>query len=267
EGVYTFFLNAQGRILADANLYALEDYVLIDTEPAARRKLYEHLDKYIIADDVILEDVTDAMATIALEGPTAEDVLVEAQMTVPESAYQIVAAKDLLIASTSLAGTGGFLLFVPVEQKTEILELLERSGAVAADEADLDLLRTENRIPRFGLDFGEDLIAHETGQMRAVHFSKGCYLGQEIVERVRSRGHLNKKLYPLEFEGEEAPAQGTRVLAGTKDAGRVTSAFLMPDGQRSVGFAVVRTDLATEQLTVQGLPVTLREYVASPVGS
>ncbi len=98
EGCYAFFLNAQGRILADANIFVLEDSVLLDTEPETRQKLREHLDRYIIADDVTVEDITPAMATIALEGPEAEDFLKQHAAPVPQKAFATERWGERLIA-------------------------------------------------------------------------------------------------------------------------------------------------------------------------
>jgi tRNA-modifying protein YgfZ len=274
EGLYTFFLNAQGRVLADAHLFALPEYLLLDVEPSARQPLFEHLDKFIIADDVTLEDATEHLATIGVDGPTADDVLQSAGLPVPAREHAIEAFTFTGLSGDSHAGHvarvsevdgGGVLLFVPAEAKTELLEKLEAAGAVEASEDDAAVVRAENLRPRFGIDFGDQMIAHETGLVpEAIHFSKGCYLGQEIVERVRARGHLNKKLYPFELEAETAPEAGTKILTDDKEVGQVTSALFSPGLQKVVGFALVRTEAAAKQLTLEGAPLTLRETREAP---
>ena len=111
EGCYAFFLNAQGRILGDANIFVLADSVLLDTEPETRQKLKEHLDRYIIADDVTLQDETSSLATIALEGPEAEDFLKQHAAPVPHKAGSTKLWGNRLIARASSTGAPGFLIF------------------------------------------------------------------------------------------------------------------------------------------------------------
>ncbi len=114
EGCYAFFLNAQGRILADANILCREDHLLLDTEPETARSLYEHLDRFIIADDVTLEDQTAAFATLSVEGPSAAAVLERAGMPVPADQYGSLPWDSSLVARLSYTGSLGFFLFVPV---------------------------------------------------------------------------------------------------------------------------------------------------------
>lgn len=264
QGLYTFFLNAQGRVLADASVFGLPEMLLIDTEPIARAKLYEHIDKYIIADDVTLEDATEHMTTIGIDGPSADDILASAGVPVPTSEYGIVAWGDAFVARVADTAGPGYSIFAPVVRKTEIIEMLEHAGAMQASHEEAQIVRTENRRPRFGLDFGENLIAHETGLMEAVHFTKGCYLGQEIVERVRSRGHVNKRIYAIEMQAETAPGPGAKLQADGKDAGEVTSAVFSPALQRVVGFAIVRSEATTKEITIGAAAVTLPALATAP---
>ncbi|MGH9674444.1 MAG: YgfZ/GcvT domain-containing protein, partial [Bryobacteraceae bacterium] len=200
QGCYVFFLNAQGRILADAWVLCLADALLLDTEPETREKLYQHLDSFIIADDVQLEDATPAFATIAVEGPRASGML------------------EGLPASAT--GAPGRRVFVPVLERAALVENLKRQGAVPATGEDVRLARVENRQPRYGEDITEVSLPQETQLMHALNFSKGCYLGQEIVERIRSRGHVNKLLAGLEMDGDP-PAPGVKITPG----GEITSSI------------------------------------------
>lgn len=264
QGLYTFFLNAQGRVLADACVFFLPDMLLLDTEAAARRKLYEHIDKFIIADDVTLGDATDNMATIGVEGPGAEGVLAAAGLPMPPDRYGIAAWNESFVARVADSAGPGYAIYTPFSAKADVIALLEDSGAQPADGEDAQIVRIENHRPRFGLDFGDNLIAHETGLMEAVHFAKGCYLGQEIVERVRSRGHVNKRLQPIEIT---APAiTTTKLVAEGKEAGEVTSAVFSPGLQKLVGFAIVRTEAAAKVITAGGAPVTLPALVTTMQG-
>jgi len=111
------------------------------------------------------------------------------------------------------------------------------------------VVRLENGRPRYGEDITEANLAQETGQMRALHFNKGCYLGQEIVERVRSRGHVNRTLKALRIEGTDVPAGGTKVMSADKEAGEITSAAYSPGEGCVRALACLRT---VENLSVAG---------------
>jgi len=230
EFCYAFFLNSQGRILADAFILRQEDYILLDTEPDTAQKLYQHLDKFIIADDVMLEDLTGKMAVLAVEGPLAAEV---------------VAGVTAKISST---GESAVRLYTETGDvaKQQILD----SGAILVSPEEARLVRMENAIPRYGEDLGEDHIAQETRLMHALHFSKGCYLGQEIVERVRSRGHVNRVLAHLEVDALDAPAVGTKIMAGEKEVGSVTSSVYSPSLGKSIAFGYLRAESAAAGTTL-----------------
>jgi folate-binding protein YgfZ len=238
QGVYAFFLNAQGRVLADANIFALEDSLLIDCEASARARLYEHIDRYIIADDAYLEDLTDKLPTVAVEGPQVQQALVD-------KPWGIAPSGDGFVARVTRAATDGYWMFGVAP---------DRAGLEQADEAAVEAVRLENARAIHGIDFSEANIAHETNQMHAIHFSKGCYLGQEIVERVRSRGHVNRQLVPLRIETQTAPARGTKVLDGEKEVGEITSAAFSPALKQVCAFGIVRTEALPRPLTVDGAP-------------
>ncbi len=201
---HTFFLNAQGRILADAWVVCFADFLLLDTEPETKDKLLAHLDKFIIADDVSLEDVTASLVAIGVEGPAAQ---------APPGAFPI-----------SATGGTGFRLY------TETPEAAWQSldGLPEATPEEAGLVRLENGHPRYGVDILETHLVQETGQMNSVSFTKGCYLGQEIVERVRSRGAVHKHLKPLRVAGTAIPAPLSELLSGDSKAGVLTSAAYSP---------------------------------------
>jgi aminomethyltransferase len=252
SGCYAFFLTAQGRIMADAHVFCMPDHLLLDTEPDSRAPLMEHLDKFIIADDVALHDFTEATATISLEGPLAQDVL-ECLGAVPAHLPgTLVEWGHSQIAHKTYTGGPGYCLFIPAEMKSDIIEQL---GVPQADAGAAEIVRLEYGRPRFGVDFANTNIPHETGLLDAVHFSKGCYIGQEIVERVRSRGHVNRVLTHLEIDASTPPAKGAKVLADAKEAGEITSAAFSPAKGKVYGFAILRADLMNGPLNVESAPV------------
>jgi tRNA-modifying protein YgfZ len=240
-GCYAFFLNAQGRILGDVNLFCFEDHFLLDTEPETRHKLYEHLDRYIIADDVTLADETDRVATISVEGPEAAAVLAKLGAPVPETLYATASWGARTVAHVDSTGMGGFFIFTSIDDKPRLIADLEGAGAVAATHEDATIVRIENGRPRYGEEITERFLVQETGQLQAVHFSKGCYLGQEIVERVRSRAQIHRLLRRVEIDSPEVPPAGTKLKLADADAGEIVSAVLSPALGKVVAMAYVRT--------------------------
>jgi len=248
EGCYAFFLSAQGRILADVNLLCFEDHFLLDTEPETRTKVYEHLDRYIIADDVTLEDQTDRIATIAVEGPEAGAALAKLGAPQPAAPHASAPWSDGNIVGTiarlDTTGRGGFFLLIPVEDKQALISRLTEAGIPEATAEDARVVRIESGRPRYGEEITERYLVQETDQLRAVHFSKGCYLGQEIVERVRSRAQIHRVLRRLEIDTSEPPAAGTKLKSGDADAAEIASAVFSPALGKTVALAYVRMPFA-----------------------
>ena len=237
-GCYAFFLNDKGRVLADANVLCRPDHFLLDVEPEARQPLYQHLDHYIIADDVTLEDATDSAATIAVEGPQAAEVLQRVCAPLPEAEYSTVDWNQALVARLNSTGSLGFFIFAPIAEKAAWIARLEAAGAEPADAEAARVVRLEHGKARYGEDITERFLAQEANQPNALHFSKGCYLGQEIVERVRSRGQIHRVLKPLMLEGNEPPAPGTKL----ENATEITSAVYSPALGKVVALGYVRTN-------------------------
>jgi folate-binding protein YgfZ len=265
-GCYAFFLNAQGHILSDVNLLCMPDYFLLDTEPETAQKVCTHIDRYIIADDVAFEDATSGLFTLGIEGPRAADVLAKAGAPIPEPAYSHAWWDTRTVMNASSTGATGFLIFVPREEKDAVARQLGSGGAVWADAGAAEVVRLEYGKPRYGQDFTEANLPQETQLLHAVHFNKGCYLGQEIVERVRSRGHINRLLVRLGIDSRVPPPSGSKVLADGNEVGRITSAAFSPRLDKVVALAYVRTEESHpgKPLGVEGnraevvsLPVTL----------
>jgi tRNA-modifying protein YgfZ len=244
SGCYAFFLNDKGRVLADANILSRPDYFLLDVEPETREPLYQHLDRFIIADDVTLEDATDAIATIAIEGPQAAEALLRAGAPIPEPDYSTVDWGASVVARLSSTGSPGFFIFVPVAEKAALIARLEAAGAERADAEAARVVRLEHGKPRYSEDISERFLAQEANQPHALHFSKGCYLGQEIVERVRSRGQIHRVLMPLILDTVEPPAPGAKLEFNGAGAAEITSAAYSPALAKVVALAYVRTEHA-----------------------
>ncbi len=256
SGRYTFFLTAQGRILCDSIVLAFDDYLLLSTEPEARQLLYEHMDKYIIADDVTLEDVTDTTVEIAVEGPAADP-----PVALSPDLYAHAAWDAATVVRETATGQSGWRVIAAAGAVPSL-------GASPATSDDTRSVRIENGVPRFPEDFNERHLAHETQLLHAVSFDKGCYLGQEIVERVRSRGGVHRFL--MRIAAPSALPAGTKLTAAGNDAGEVTSMVFSPALGRAAGFAYVRTGqvpagtpLAAGEVPVDLLsgPVTVAQHL------
>ena len=223
-GCYAFLLNPQGRIQADLNLLSFADHFLIDTEPELREKVQQLIRRYIIADQVELEDVTSQTAAIGVEGPLAES------LQPPD---------DCTKAPFSLTGQPGYRIYCAAGDMARIVGQLEAAGARPATPEDARVVRIENGKPRYGEDIRETSLPQETQQMHAVSFTKGCYLGQEIVERIRTQGHLNKKLVRLEIDGSEPAAAGAKLVVDGQEA-EITSSVYSPHFGKVIALAYVR---------------------------
>ena len=237
SGAYAFLLNPQGRIQADLHLLAFEDHFLIETEAELREKVLQHIRRYIIADQVELEDVTAQGSEIALEGPASSAILATLQAPNPASEFAHLPWDSATVASMNLTGQPGFRLF----GGADLAGRIAAAGATAATGDDFRQARIENGKPRYGEDIRETSLPQETQQMHAISFTKGCYLGQEIVERIRAQGHVNKKLVRIEIDAAEPPAPGTKLTAAGSDTGEITSAVYSPEFGKVLGMAYVRT--------------------------
>jgi folate-binding protein YgfZ len=242
-GCYAVFLTAQGRILADVSVLCRQDHLLLDTEPETREKIYQHLDKFIIADDVTLVDTTSDTAAIAVEGPESAEVLRKMGAPIPAEDGN-VEWENRLVARLTVSGGEGFFVHAPIAEKEQLIGRIEAAGAVAGDAEAFRVVRLEHGKPRYGDDISERYLAQETGLDRALHFSKGCYLGQEIVERVRSRGQVHRVLKSLRLETSEPPEAGTKLQSGDALAGEITSAAYSPALEKVAALAYVRVEQA-----------------------
>lgn len=235
HGNYSLVLNAQGRIQGDLTAYNRGEYYLAITDADQVEKLKGIFDKYIIMDDVEVADVTDKLTSLGVAGPSSREVLGKAGFTIPELEPGAVVDLDWRNIGVSIArglgdrGEGYEVWFAP-DHAGAIWDALTAAGATPAGYQALEWLRILNGIPRHGVDMTERYLPQETGQDRALHFAKGCYLGQEIVERIRSRALLHRGFAGFVIDGP-APAPGTPVLASEKKVGEITSSATIPLGE------------------------------------
>jgi folate-binding protein YgfZ len=234
---YATLLTAQGRMISDMRVFDLGDMILLDLERDVTARVREHLENFVITEDVIVEDVTDRFAQIGLYGPKAAEVLAASAGGEPSSA-------PLFVLSSSDIGVEGVDLIVTRDAAADLVSALERSGAVPVEAETAEVTRIEAGIPRFLVDMDTSTIPLEAGiENRAISLTKGCYVGQEVIIRVlhRGGGRVAKKLVGLVVDGSDVRRDDT-VLAGDREVGRVTSAVDSPRTGKRIALAYVHRD-------------------------
>lgn len=227
DGAYGFFTNPQGRILSDAVVLAQEDRLWIEVGPGQEEPISAHLRKYILADRVEVRTLDDTLPILVL-GPQSEVVLGADLSALGEAwrhARVAVHGTEAVLQRRGLAGAPAWTLWVPASVAEPLVERLVAEGAQPVGLEALEVLRAEAGIPRFGRDFGPDNFPQETGIEEAVSYTKGCYLGQEVVARIHYRGAVQHVLRGLVFEGVEPvqPQPGVALLHDGRQAGRATT--------------------------------------------
>src|SRR5712692_2968751 len=262
HGTISLLLNPQGHILAEIETYAFADRLLCVSYAMIRERLIEWLDKYIIMDDVTLTDETARYGTLALEGPKAAAIVKEVS-GVDVTRYEehsshrgTVGSIPCLIVKRSRGGVPGAEFVADSEKLAELWQIL--SDAARWHEggpmgyAALSATRLAQGVPWFGYDFGEKQIPHEAGlQDSHISYTKGCYTGQEIVERVRSRGQVNRQRVELAFSGDAVPQAGAVLTVDGKEVGYVTRAARIWDPSRVIGMGYVRREASAVGSTLQ----------------
>jgi folate-binding protein YgfZ len=253
NGIVSLLLNPQGHILAEIETYAFPDRLLCVSYSMIRERLIEVLDKYIIMDDVTLTDETPRYGTLALEGPKAAALVKEVSRADLAKLEELsahggkVGSIPCWIIKRSPGGVPGAELLAEREKLPELWQILSdaarwHEGAPMGYVA-LSATRLAQGVPWFGYDFGEKQIPHEAGlQDSHISYTKGCYTGQEIVERVRSRGQVNRQRVRLAFSGDVVPEPEAPLTLDGKEVGYVTRAARTWDPPRILGMAYVRKE-------------------------
>ena len=253
QGLQALLLNPQGHILAELEIYALRDYLLALSHLSAREQTAATLKKYILGSQVQFEDITDSVATIAMEGPRAADIIGQATglsldgFSERSIAEIPVAGVPCRVIRRSHFGGEGVEMIAP-HQHIQLLwstlhAMLHAVGGKAIGMKTLNTLRLEAGIPWFPADFNSAMIPHEAGVENShISYNKGCYTGQEIVERVRARGAVNKKRVRLKFSNVAPPEPGTKLRAGSAEIGFITSSAFSPAAGAAIGMGYVRRE-------------------------
>ena len=256
-GAWNLALNAQGRIQGDLTTWRDGDALEIEMSADQSARLLAHLEHFIIMDDVELVPIDhEAETAVGVTGPKAGEVLSRAGLpTLPEPMTG-TRAEWRGLNLRILRGYGvlaeHYEIWTPVGGVGELWQALTPAGASPVGIEMLEAFRIAEGIPAYGIDIAERDLPQETSQTRALHFSKGCYLGQEIVERIRSRGNVHRHLRSLELEGP-LPSAGTELKIGDAPVGQITSAAELPlaGGHRVFAIGMIRSeaDAKNETLT------------------
>ena len=256
EGCYAALVTAKGRMQSDLNIYNLGEELLLDFEPGLSGMVSQRLEKYIVADDVQVVDAAPLCGLLSVQGPSAQQVI-KALALFPDvriKAFGISKVNDpnlgeMYLMNRPRAGANGFDLFVPNASLAAVADKMIAAAKVVGGRVcgwtALEMARIEAGVPRFGVDIDETNFPQETGiDARAVSYTKGCYIGQEVLNRIHTMGHVNRQLCRLRLAGQlqTLPAKGDKVFQGEREVGYVTSALASPALEANIALGYVRKE-------------------------
>lgn len=258
-GCYAFATDVKARIVFDCNVLCRNDALWLDLDRAVAATAMAHLDQRLIMEDVAMRDRSDDFARVACCGPEAVRVAAGAGVNALGGMSEFAGAEvadGAYLFRHDFAGDVGFELIVPRERASAWWDRMVGFGAKPAGYEVLDLLRTEAGIPWLGRDLDEQVLPPETGQGgRGISYQKGCYLGQEVIERMRSRGVLARQLVRIELGGDEgALSVPTAIRLDDREVGRVTTLVRTADEDAWVGLGYVRAAVLDRSGFVAGAP-------------
>ncbi len=249
-GVLAAFPTLQGKVAALARIYNTGDGLLLELDAGNRAKIFKNLSRFVPAGEFFLTDATEQLALLTLQGPHSAALLatlngVPVEFATPHTIIQTTLADTPVhVATHSRSGQPGFDLFVPETAAALVWQALLANGARAAGQTALDIARLEAGLAREPVDVNENYIINETGLTEAVSYTKGCYLGQEVIARIHWRGQPAKQLRGLWIDAAAAPPAGTELWATTekgesKKVGEITSSVRSLALDRVIAFGYV----------------------------
>lgn len=225
------FLTEHAHVIADLFIWVTDDALLLDIDADAWTRARAHLERLLVADDVEFEDAS-GFSVIDIEGPKAHDAarIAGGDSAGSLAAWRSVSVDGLRIANLPRFGAPAGSIIAPHDEADSIIGKLLSSipDSRRIDSAVLEAVRIENGIARIGGDTTDKTLALEARLDRAISLSKGCYLGQETLERATARGGLKKRMFGLKFGQRRAPSVGAVVSLGGKEVGRMSSAIRSP---------------------------------------
>lgn len=252
QGCAATLLDIHGKVQVALFVWVFEDRIVLVTPPGMGAATLEMLDKYLFAEKVVLEDVSEARALLLVAGPDAPALTSRVAGAAPaEAAWSSVRGAVDGVQTHVVRGAGDtgepeMWLLLPADARQRALEAVTAAGARRVGEAALETLRIEAGTPRFGEDVGPSVLLPEVPFEHLVSHTKGCYPGQEVVVRIRDRGHVNRHLRGLVLDGDAVPEVGAEVIVDGAAVGQITSATRSPRLGRPIALAFVRRQHADE---------------------
>ena len=261
RGVYSFVLNSQGHILGDLYVFNRGENLIAEIENSQAEALLQILKRYIIMDKVEIEDLNGKFVVLGIAGPKSADLLASAglgqsleqlQFAELPSNGSISNGSMMTVVRDHNPSFAGYEIWAPAEEVETVWNSLVSAGVEEVHDQALEMFRILRGIPKVGQDIRERALPHETGQERALNYTKGCYIGQEIVERIRARGNVHKTFVGFEVEGP-LPAAGTKIQSGGKDVGELTTIAPVQLKQKQLALGFIRREaLAAGQVLTAG---------------
>ena len=258
QGCYAALVTAKGRMQSDLFIYQLANEILLDFEPGLTAKVTQRLEQYVIADDVQIVDVASSYSQLTVQGPLAGAAMeaLSLGLSLPGAWLQFTSVNhpawgELYCMNQPRGNAAGFDIFVPVANVASFAERLaavaEKLGGCICGWDAMEIVRIEAGLPRFGADMDETNLAPETGiETRAISYNKGCYIGQEVIARIRTYGQVAKALRGLKLAEGPLPKKGDKLFAGEKEVGYITSASISPAVKGPVALGYVRREQNAE---------------------
>ena len=256
EGNYATILTNRGKIIADMKVYVFEDSIDIETNAETTSILYQELDKYLIADDVTIEDFSEHAGAVGVHGPNSAELIAEVygfDVRDLREYHSIVDETDgrrVVCVRANETGEVGYNLCTASECIEGLWDTVLTKGRTFGAEpvglTALNSLRIEAGIPRYGAELGDSVFPGEAELEQAISFEKGCYIGQEIVARMKYRGHPNRLLRGFEIVSDISPQSGDRLFDRDKEIGWLTSAVISPTLGKTIGMGYIRVAFTDE---------------------
>jgi folate-binding protein YgfZ len=266
EGCYAALTTAKGKMQSDLNVFVLQDELLLDCEPGYTTPVAQRLEKYTVADDVQVVDIAPLYGLLSVQGPEATAAIHALGLfaEIPKSPFASVKVTDATLGEIYLMnhprlGTAGFDLFVPsvalAAMADKLIAAAKAIGGRAVGWSAFEIARIEAGIPRFGVDMDETNLPQECGiEARAISYNKGCYIGQEVLNRIHSMGHVNRELRGLRLADDlkSLPVNGDKLFHHDKEVGYITSAVHSPRLNTNLALGYVRREVgaAETELTI-----------------
>jgi len=238
--VPALFLTEHAHVIADFFAWVTDDSILIEIDAALWARAREQLERLLVADDVEFEELP-GFVVIDIEGTRAAEAAGAIAADAPALVqWRHLHAGDVFVGNLPRFGLPAATILVSAGKADSVLAAIEALGAdfQPVSEAATEIIRVENGVARIGVDTTDKTIALEARLNRAISFDKGCYLGQETIERATARGGLKKRLFGLRFDGDRAPEPGATARLDGKEVGVVTSVALSPHFG-SIGLAIL----------------------------